>query len=80
MECAQSVCLRKNYTKACAIFDAAKARLEQRIGICPKSEFLALSGELDRALAELERTRVELDAHIWEHCCTVRGSSTVTQD
>ena len=79
MECAQGVRLRKNYTTACAVFDAARARFEQRIGICPKSEFLVLSGELDRAAAELERTRAALDAHIRDHCCMVQGN-TVAQD
>jgi hypothetical protein len=71
--------LQKNYTRASAIFDAARARFEGRIGICPKSEFLVLSDALDWASDELERARAELDAHVRAHCCMVQGS-TVTQD
>jgi len=79
MEGAERVRLQENYTTASAIFDAAKTRLQQRIGICPTSEFRVLYEALDRALAELERARAALDAHIWEHCCMVQDS-TVTQN
>lgn len=80
MECAERLCLQKNYTTASATFDAARARVQQRIGICPTSEFGMLQDELERLSDELERARDALDAHIWEHCCTVRRSNTVTQD
>jgi hypothetical protein len=78
MECIQRLRLQKNYTPS-AIFDAARLRVQRRIGICPKSEFSVLREAVDRASAELERARATLDAHIWEHCCMVQGS-TVTQD
>jgi hypothetical protein len=80
MECAERLRLEKNYTTASATFDAARVRVQQRIGICPEGEFVVLSDALDWASAELERARAALDAHIWEHCCTVRGTSTVTQE
>ena len=69
MECAERVRLQNNYTTACAVFDGAKTRLQQRIGICPTSEFRVLYEALDRASAGLERARAALDAHIWEHSC-----------
>jgi hypothetical protein len=71
MDCTQRLRLQKNYTTASAIFDAARARLPRRIGICPKSEFGMLRDELGRASDELERTRAALEAHIQEHCCMV---------
>ena len=79
MECAEG-CLQKNYTTASATFDAARARLPRRIGTCPTSEFGMLRDELERLSAELECARDALDAHIWEHCCTLQGSSAVTQE
>jgi hypothetical protein len=50
------------------------------VGMCPTSEFKMLCAEMERLSVELERARDALDAHVWEHCCTVRGSSTVAQD
>ena len=79
MECAERMRLQNNYATASETFDAARARYQQRIGTCQKSEFWVLSEAVDRASAELERARAALDAHIWEHCCMVQGS-TVTQD
>jgi hypothetical protein len=78
MEGAERVRLQENYTTASAIFDAAKTRLQQRIGICPIGEFRVPYEALDRASAELERARTALEAHIWEHCCMVQ-EGTVTQ-
>ena len=79
MECKQRLHLQRNYTTASAIFDAATVQVHRGIGTCQKSEFWVLSEAVDRASAELERARAALDAHIWEHCCRVQGS-TVTQD
>jgi hypothetical protein len=79
MGCAERARLQKNYTTVSAVFDAARARFQQRIGICPKSEFVVLSDALDWASAELERARAALDAHIRDHCCMVQGN-TVKQD
>jgi hypothetical protein len=64
--------LRKDYLRASVIFDAARARFQQRIGICPRSEFIVLSDALDWASDELDRARAALDAHIREHCCVVQ--------
>jgi hypothetical protein len=63
--------LQKNCTTASASFDAARARFQKRIGICLKSEFLALTDELGRASDELKRARDALDVHIREHGCMV---------
>jgi len=79
MECRQRLHLQRNYTTASAIFDAATVQVHRGIGICTESEFEMLRHELDWASAQLERARAALDAHIWEHCCMVQGS-TVTQD
>jgi len=43
--------------------------LRERIGICPKAEFLSLSDALDRAWLALDSARAALDAHIREHGC-----------
>jgi hypothetical protein len=79
MECEERVQLRNNCTAASATFDAVRARFQQKLGICPKSDFLALTDELDRASTALERTRAALDSHIRVHWCMVQ-SSTVRQD
>jgi hypothetical protein len=42
MEFARMARLRKDYMKASAIFDAARARFHLRIGICPKNEFFGV--------------------------------------
>ena len=78
MECAERAQLQNNYMGASAIHDTAMARLQQRLGICPTSEFLVLSDALDWASVELERTRAALDAHVREHCCIVQDN-TATQ-
>jgi hypothetical protein len=80
MECAERLRLQNNYTTASATFDAARARVQETIRINPASEFNMLCDELERLVDDLERARVALDAHIWEHCYTVRGTSTVTQE
>jgi hypothetical protein len=79
MECKQRLHLQRNYTTASAIFDAATVQVHRGIGTCTESEVEMLRHELDWASAQLERARAALDAHIWEHCCMVQGS-TVTQD
>ena len=78
MECEQRVSLRKIYMTASVTFDAAKNRLQQRVGICPKREFWALCEALDRVSEGLKFARAALDAHIQEHCCMVQDG-TVTQ-
>jgi hypothetical protein len=71
--------LRKDYMRAGVFFHAARARLRQRIGICPQNEFLLLSDSLGWASDELERARAAFNAHIQEHCCMVLDNS-VKQD
>jgi hypothetical protein len=79
MDCAQWVRLQKNYTTAKTVFDAVRTRFHEKIGICLKSEFLALTNELDRASDELKLARARLDEHIREHGCIVQDG-TVKQD
>ena len=78
MECKQRLHLQRNYTTASAIFDAARAQYQLRIGICTESEFEMLHHELDWASAQLESAHAALNIHTREHCCMVQGS-TVTQ-
>ena len=80
MECIQRLHLQKNYRTANAGFDAARARVQRRIGLCPVSEFGMLRDELDWASAQLESARAALDAHIRDHCCCMVQGSTVTRD
>jgi hypothetical protein len=79
MECRQMARLRKDYTAASATFDAARARLPRRVGICPTSELRMLCAELERLWDESERARDALDAHIQEHCCMVRNPANLHQ-
>ena len=71
MDCEQRVRLRKIYMTASVTFDGARTRLQQRVGICQKTEFWALCEALDRASDELKLAGAALDAHIQEHCCMV---------
>jgi hypothetical protein len=75
MQCAERVQLQSNYKVASASLDASRVQFLQRIGICPKSEFLVLRDELDRASAEAERARAALDAHVREHICMVQRNT-----
>ena len=79
MECAERARLQNNYATARGILDATRARAQQKIDTCRKSDFLVLSNALNWAFAELERARAEFDAHIQEHCCIVLGNS-IEQD
>jgi hypothetical protein len=80
MKCAQRVLFEKNFPDASASFDTAMQSLTQRIGVCPKSEFAALSEQLDRAWAGLESARSALDDHIREHCCLAERGNAGTSE
>jgi hypothetical protein len=77
MECVQRACLQKIYTTASITFETARTRLQQGIGICPKSEFRVMSEALRRASVELEHARAALDQHIRKHRCIVQGSTAI---
>jgi hypothetical protein len=79
MDCTQRLHLEKKYRNASAAFDAARARVQLRIGLCAVSEFEVLRGELELASAEVETALVALDAHVQEHRCMVHAS-TITPD
>jgi hypothetical protein len=49
------------------------------VGKCPTSELTMLCDELERLWDESERARNALDAHIWDHCCTVRNPASLPQ-
>ena len=69
IECATRVALQQEHDQANAIFDETRKRLHQRIGVCPKEEFLSLNNTLDRSWKALQRARAELDTHIRHHSC-----------
>jgi len=75
MNCPLRMRLQKKHQKASASFDAARARLNERIGVCAKGEFLSLSGTLDQAWQDLDNARTSLDDHIREHCCMTQETS-----
>jgi hypothetical protein len=79
MECVERARLQKNYTTARAILDAARARVQQRIEICQKSDFLVLSNALAWAATELKRARAAHDAHYREQCCRVIESNRIEE-
>src|SRR5262245_45655331 len=60
MKCDPRFLFEKKLRAASANFDTAMQSLTERIGVCPKSEFVALSDQLDRAWEKLARTRSAL--------------------
>ena len=67
MYCAKRLQLERKHQEASASLDAAVKKLHERIGICPKDEFMILRLNLDAAWCALERARIELAQH--RHCC-----------
>jgi len=76
MECATRARLERQHNRADARFDTVRKRLNERIGVCLKEEFLALSDELDRESETLDHARAALDNHIRQHCCLTRGTAS----
>jgi hypothetical protein len=79
MSCVRRFLFEKKFRAASASFDTAMQSLTERIGVCPKSEFVALKEQLDRALAELESARSALDDHIREHCCLAEENAATSE-
>jgi len=69
MACVKRSGLEKRHDQAGARFDSIRKRLHERIGICPKEEFLMLNDDLERASKVLDAARAALDQHIRQHCC-----------
>jgi hypothetical protein len=67
--CDELTTLRARFEEAITTFDAANESLYDRIGVCPRVEFRALSRELDRAWINLSRARRALHEHIVTHNC-----------
>ena len=75
MMCPTRLKLEKKYQDASATLASVENRFRQRIGVCPKHEFLSLCDQRDAALADLEYARDTLDQHNQEHCCMAQGSN-----
>ena len=69
MLCAQRAVLEKVHSDAGAKFDAARQRLEKRIGIGTRDEYATLKLNADIAWQELGYARSLLDTHIRRHGC-----------
>lgn len=75
MACARREHLQQRHDSVRATFDAVRKRLRERIGRCPRAEFLALSDDLDRAGEALDFARAALDNHILHHCCLTHDNT-----
>ena len=75
MSCQRRLRLEQKHTRAGERVADVRERIHDRIGICSKGEFLALTDELDRVSEVLEHARAALDQHIQEHCCLTLGSA-----
>jgi hypothetical protein len=80
MSCVRRTRLEQKYVQASATCDGIRQRLRERIGICPKSEFLALSDDLDRATEVLYHARRAFESHIRQHCCLSKTSVSTSED
>jgi len=60
--------------------EIARQRIQGRIGICSKAEFLFLSDQLDRASDALNRAQFTLDDHVATHCCLARASQAMSAE
>ena len=69
MDCDERTRLQTEHRNAGAAFDAARKVLQQRIGVCPKDEFEALSLAVDTTWTAVSRARSALDDHLRQHNC-----------
>jgi hypothetical protein len=69
MYCHERVRLEDMYAEAATVLDTARQDLNNRIGICSKAEFQALSRRVDTAWINLSRVRRFLHEHILAHGC-----------
>jgi hypothetical protein len=77
MMCPTRLKLEKKYQDASATLASVEKRFRQRIGVCPKHEFLSLCDQREAAQAELEYAKNVLGQHIQEHCCQAQGSNAI---
>jgi hypothetical protein len=75
MPCDHRIRLDKAHAEAGCAFDAARAVLQQRIGITPREEYLSYSDAVDAAWKALLDARAALDAHIRAHGCEANGEA-----
>jgi hypothetical protein len=75
MLCPERERLEKEHAEAGAIFDAARVRLQARIGISQQEEFVMLNHALERSWQALIRARTALDHHLREHGCAAAAAS-----
>jgi len=69
MNCGERTRLEKEHHEAGAAFDAARQRLQARIGVSSQSEFRLLDQAVEEAWSNVQKARNALDRHIREHPC-----------
>ena len=69
MACLERDRLEREHVEAGAKFDAARQRLQDRIGTSKKEEFESLNRTFDQSWQVLARARIALDLHVREHGC-----------
>ena len=69
MACLERDRLEKEHGEAGAKFDAARRRLQDRIGTSKKEEFESLNRAFDQSWQALARARIALDVHVRTHGC-----------
>ena len=74
MQCPHRLLLERKYLDARATFDAAVEKLQRRIGISLKDEYMQLSADLKSAWRIVELRRDDVERHTNQHCCLTLGS------
>jgi hypothetical protein len=69
MGCTDAIRLERTLAQALAIFEEAQRQIQSRLGVLPRAEYFALSRDVDRAWAAVQRARTALDKHFREHPC-----------
>lgn len=69
MECEERVRLDREHSEAGLAFQAARKVLVDKVGICPKEEYISLNRAVDTTWEAVQRARGALDDHIRSHGC-----------
>jgi MEDS: MEthanogen/methylotroph, DcmR Sensory domain len=69
MACLERNRLEREHAEAGGKFDAARQRLQARIGTSKKEEFESLNRAVDQSWQVLARARIALDLHVRAHGC-----------
>jgi hypothetical protein len=75
MACLERDRLEREHSEAGAKFDAARQRLQARIGTSIKEEFESLNRAIEQSWQVLVQARIALDLHVRAHGCEAAQKS-----